>query len=250
MRITQGYVSKSVDDFPFLSSYNLDEYYDSAAPCIFFGCYRYEDVKIITRHKGLAVIFWCGQDAVDFAAFDAITHCHHATYHQNIYQLLKDKVKIHLLYPRDFGSSVEITPLGDKIYAYVPATAPTYHGSEIIKQLKKNYEIIIGDGTIPQDQWRGGRCNEFYNPSFIGLMLSSFAGGGSSIVEMGLRGRKCVTNVFNLPHTITWETVEDVEHAIETEAANIGMVNNDLASEVSRFLDTGEFLNTDFYNKK
>ncbi len=171
------------------------------------------------------------------------------TYHRHIYELLKDKVKIQLIYPTDFGTKLEIAPLGEKIYAYVPATAPSYHGMEIIEKLNVDFEIVIGDGTIPQDEWRAGRCNEFYNPSFIGLMLSPFTGGGSSIIEMGLRGRKCITNVFDLPHTLKWKTVSDIKRIIKQESKKIGTTNTSLAQKVQTFLDNGEFLDTKFYQK-
>jgi hypothetical protein len=249
MKITQGYVSKSVDDFPFLTTYKLSGYVDSLMPCVFFGMYRIEDYNALTQHKSIAVIFWCGQDAIDFTEWDSIRHVHHVTYHRHIYELLKDKVKIHLIYPTDFGSSLEITPLGNKIYAYVPASCPEYHGLEVIEKLKVDFEIIIGDGTIPQDEWRAGRCNEFYNPSFIGLMLSPFAGGGSSIIEMGLRGRKCITNVFDLPHTAQWKTVADVKRIIKAESKKIGTINTNIAQKVKAFLDKGEFLDIKFYQQ-
>lgn len=250
MKIEQGYISKSVEDFPFLTSYGLRNYTDSLKPCVFFGCYRSEDLEILLRHNGLSVVFWCGQDAVDFTEWSMIKHIHHVTYHRHIYELLKDKIKIHLLYPKDFGTKVEITPLGNKIYAYVPASCPSYHGMEIIEQLKTEYEIIIGDGSIPQDEWRAGRCNEFYNPSFIGLMLSPFAGGGSSIIEMGLRGRRCITNVFDLPHTIPWRSVEDVENIIKKESKKIGTIEMEISNQVQAFLDKGEFLDTEFYERQ
>jgi hypothetical protein len=249
MKIVQGYISKSVDDFPFLSSYNLTDYRDSLKPCVFFGMYRIEDYAAVLQHRSIAVIFWCGQDAVDFNQWETIQSVHHVTYHRHIYELLKDKVKIHLLYPKDFGTKLEITPLGNKIYAYAPASAPDYHGMDIIKQLNVDYEILIGDGSIPQDEWRAGRCNEFYNQSFIGLMLSPFAGGGSSIIEMGLRGRRCITKVFDLPHTLNWITIPHIERIINNEAKKIGTTNTTIAQQVHAFLDKGEFLNTNFYQQ-
>jgi hypothetical protein len=251
MNIVQGYISKSVIDFPFLETYKLKDYFDSLLPCMFFGMYRIEDYAALLQHRSIAVIFWCGQDAQDFTEWESIKHLqvHHVTYHRHIYELLKDKVKIHLIYPTDFGTKLEITPLGNKIYAYVPESCPDYHGIDIINQLNVDFEIIIGDGTIPQDEWRAGRCNEFYNPSFIGLMLSPFAGGGSSIIEMGLRGRKCITNVFDLPHTLKWQTVRDIQRIIRRESKKIGTVNTTIAQQVQTFLDKGEFLNINFYQK-
>lgn len=258
MRIEQGYISKSIQDFPFLSAYQLDEYKNAYAPCIFFGCYRYEDLRIIQQHKGLAVVMWFGQDALNFQDWGSLrNNCfrsqwgeiYHVTNHINVHLHISDKVNCKLISPMDFGSVSTQSPNGNKIYAYVPKGMPEYHGSEILNQLSTDYEIIIGDGSIPQSEWRDGRCKEFYNQSFVGLMLSPFAGGGASIIEMGLSGRRCITNVFDLPHTIPFNSIADIEAAIARESQNIGKFDSELADQVRASLDKGEFLQTEFYGE-
>ena len=54
---------------------------------------------------------------------------------------------------------------------------------------------------------------------------------------MGLRGMKVVTNVFDLPNCIPWNSVEDIIQAIEEETKNIGTTNEKLARQVWDSLD-------------
>lgn len=246
MRIKQGYISKSISDFPFLSVCSLDDYNDNTAPALFIGCYRYEDICMLWQHKGLKLLLWTGMDAVDLK-WDLPDDIIHITSHPNILKTL-ERFNIRQIPPIELRTKVKETDCGSYIYAYVPASSPDYHGKAIVDQLiTEGYDILIGDGSIPQEDWRYGKCNEFYDPSFIGLCLSKYAGGGSTIIEMGLRGRKVVTNVLELPHTIRWSNIDDIKNAIQQERSKIGMFDIDLARAVKNALGTYEFLDTDYY---
>jgi hypothetical protein len=54
---------------------------------------------------------------------------------------------------------------------------------------------------------------------------------------MGLRGLKVVTNVFDLPNCIPWDSIDDVVKAIEDETQFIGHQSVNLAEKVWRDLD-------------
>lgn len=252
MRITQCYISKSVDDFPFMEVYGLTSYIDSIEPCIFFGCYLEDDLKIILNHKGLSVIVWCGQDSLDFNdwhLFDT-PNMFHVSALKNVVNHVNNFVKCSLIKCKDM-SDILTHPiiLGESIYVYMPKSSEDYHGKETFDKLKLNYACIIGDGSISQADWRVGKADEIYSQCFIGLVLSNYAGGGGTIVELGVRGIRCVTNVSALPNSISWSSVQDVEYAIEKEAKNIGKVNKKLSTFVNDCLDKDfEFLNTEFYD--
>lgn len=253
MRIRQCHVSKSVHDFPFTRLYGLDNYNDSLAPCVFFGCYNDEDLKAILHHKDLAVIWWCGQDAKDFKDWHLFgPNVKHVTERLKVYEHVKSLgVDIKLLPCSNLAERCEVSPLGNKIFAYCPMSYPEYHGIDIINELKARlpYEFMIGDGSIPQPEWRAGKCEPFYKDCFIGLVLSPFAGGGASVIELGLRGRKCITNVIELGNVIRWETTEDIIKAIVSESNNIGFTQHDVAIQTLQSMDlTNKFLNTDEYN--
>jgi len=96
---------------------------------------------------------------------------------------------------------------------------------------------------VPQDGWKHYR-EKYYDGICIGLCLSSFAGGGTSIIEMGLRGVRVVTNVFNLPHTLPWVDNGDVEQSaqciagiIDRERERHGTLDKPMAKAVYNALD-------------
>lgn len=238
MRITQAYVSKSVMDFPFHQIYRLDDYHDIDSSCIFFGMYRFEDCRLVFQHRGQRVIFWTGQDFLDNFDYYKFGGWH-ITAHPKIWEAIKSKGDDCLLVqPAAFLNRIAPQKLGNKIYAYCPSSAPDYHGKKVIDQLREmGYEIIIGDGRYTQWEWRLKQADIAYADVFIGLCLSEFAGGGGSIIEMGLRGIKVVTNVFNLPNCLPWTDAQSVAKLIEIEKVNIGYTNKRLTSNVWNELD-------------
>lgn len=253
MKIEQCYISKSVHDFPFCRLYGLKPYFDSSRPCVFFGCYDEEDFQAIRSHTGLVVIWWCGQDALDFknwAAFDRL-NIFHVTERVKVFEHIRDLgIKVKLNPCSALAEPAPITPLGNKIFAYAPASYPQYHGIEIIRELQKSidYEIILGDGSINQNDWRAGACEPIYKQCFMGLVLSHFAGGGASVIELGLRGRRCVTNVIELGNVIKWEGIDDIRSAITKEAKHINQVQLSVVISTLKSIDyTNKFLQLSEY---
>lgn len=242
MRITQAYVSKSVMDFPFHEVYKLDDYNDAFTPSVFFGMYRYEDYRVgVDNESEKSKVFWTGKDIIDYKwgkfPYNSVTA--HPKIYNHLLKLARPEMRTcKLIKPAAFLNTVNPQVLGKKIYAYCPNSAPDYHGKKIIDELRcGGYEIVIGDGQFTQYQWHGAMDEYFYRQCFIGLCLSEFAGGGGTIIEMGLRGLKVVTNVFDLPNCIPWDSIDDVVKAIEDETQFIGHQSVNLAEKVWRDLD-------------
>ena len=238
MRIKQAYISPSVADFPFLRCLNLEPYHDVEAPAVFYGVYTDNDLMKILNHQGFKVIRWCGHDAFNFRHWGMLWGCHHVTPLWKVYQLVNEMGGYcELIKPENLDMVMNPTPKESKIYAYVPASFPEYHGIDIIKQLGLEHKIVIGDGRASRAKWYGGLCDPYYDNTFIGLMLSPFAGGGQSVVDMGLRGKKCITNVIILPNTIPWENMEDIRRAINQEMQTIGQTDTEMAQRVFQAID-------------
>lgn len=229
-------------DFPFHQTYALDDYKDRHEPAIFFGMYRYEDLQLLNNHEAHAVTFLTGQDAKQWSIYDLRLigqFSNIKTAHKKVCDYINSNGRhCELVKPAAFLNTVQPQKLGDRIYAYCPNSAPDYHGMPIIKQLQEaGYKIVIGNGEFSQFEWSHGVANMHYHQIFIGLCLSEFAGGGGSIIEMGLRGMKVVTNVFDLPNCIPWNSLEDIMQAIEDERKLIGTTNEKLANQVWNDLD-------------
>jgi hypothetical protein len=240
MRVSQCYVSESVNDFPFKEIYSLTDYKDSLAPWVFIGMYRPEDLDVFKKHKGYKMILWTGQDSLSFhymGDFDDVDG-QNFTAHHKVYEYLRQKINVQLIRPSSFLNTISPQQLGKKIYAYCPNSMPKYHGIHVIDELRRGgFEIVIGDGQWTQNEWGNGQANNAYDDICIGLCLSDFAGGGTSIIEMGLRGVPVVTNVFQLANCRPWRDVLDVVAEIETQLALAGTTDAALAQAVWEGLD-------------
>lgn len=240
MRITQGYISKSVADFPFHEIYILDDYMDTELPSVFFGCYRFEDMQMINSHEGHRTVFWTGQDILTYKSSGMkLKQAQHVTALPKVYELLKNEFdNVALINPPAFLNQVKPQELGTKIYAYCPSSMPVYHGIKIIEELRgMGYVIYVGDGRYNQKEWRDVKADMIYQGVFLGLCLSEFAGGGSSIIEMGLRGIPVITNVLNLPNCIPWVDAIYISNMIELYKSHIGTIQPGLARKVWESLD-------------
>jgi hypothetical protein len=223
-----------MQSFEFMEIHKLMQYTNPDKPLVVFGCYNERDVHIINRHKGTVVIQWEGLDSkrhADLSVFNK-SNIINVSPLKNVVAYLKTKGLDCKEIKFSIAEALMPQKLGIKVYAYIHKNNPIYYGGNIIKQLNVPYPFLIADYTIPQEKFRGAIRDEFYSQAFVGIQASEFAGGGMGIVEMGLRGIKVITNILNLPHTIPWKTIEDIERAIHREAKLIGTTNEELAKQV------------------
>ena len=238
MKATQGHVSAPMLKFDWLKSFQLDVYHNKKAPLLVFGCYKKKDFQIIERHKGPVIIIWMGSDSEKFIHRRFPREVIHVTWIKAIHDLfIKQRVPCILtkLPVKEIPRPVP-NVLGSKVYAYIQRGKPWYHGVETVNSLTLKHELLIGDHSVNQQAWYNGVQNRYYNQAFVGLALSAYAGGGMSIMEMGVRGIKVVTNVLKLPHCIPWETKEDIEKAVLEESKKIGTIDHELVAEVYKHM--------------
>ena len=232
MKIYQGYISPGFEKFGFLEMFKLRAYDDGDAPLVVFGCYKSTDVDVIKAHRNHVVVIWIGNDSwkTDDVRQSNVTN---ATWLPPLYRFMREKKQadIRLLKIPTLQKPNPIVK-GDKIYTYLNLSKPDYHGSKIINELNLGERLLIGDGSITKEDWYSGVCDEFYSKTFIGLFLSGYVGGCFSALEMGLRGIRVVTNVFEFPHTIAWKSKKDIIEAIKWEETRIGDKNEWLAVQV------------------
>lgn len=242
MRITQAYVSDSVADFPFRKALDLTDYIDSLRPLVVFGVYSDRDMQVILNHRSKVLIVWCGQDAIDcifMGRYQYLSNCIHVTWLPNVERALKSFLHIRLITPVFLGGAFNPTILGDSVFVYAPSAFPKYHGIDLVYLLNDKFtelDFCIGHGNVNQDQWLSGVGNDVYNRCFMGLCLSGFAGGGQTIMQMGLKGMTVVTNVLQLPNTKQWANFDDICQIIDSEREKIGTAQTKLAESVETML--------------
>lgn len=251
------HVSTGIDFFKnqILKTYpNLKNEYDIDKPCIFFGIYNGEDIKLIKNHNSYCMIIFGGSDILYEETFlflknlnmekvvlisqskwitDDLRRYGHQCYQVPWYSLDKSKFKP--------------TKKGNKIYAYCPANNPTFYRLDIIEKIKNatKYEIVIGDGSFDYS-----KMPEIYSQCFIGLRFPYHDGLASTVQELGLMGIKCV-HKGETPSGVNYTTLDDIIDIINREAKNIGTIDYDLADKVDKFLTiTSSFFKVNTYFKK
>lgn len=248
-RIDQAYISASVSDFNWQKRFNLRQYYDSEQPCLFIGMYSEKDIKAVTAHNDIAVIKWCGYDSKMVTDFEPLKadNIRHITIHPKVQHRLKRKgIKAKLIQPYLVDENIYQGKSGRKVFAYCPPTTNNYHRSDIIKKLSKQFSIIRGDGSISQPEWHGGKKYKVYNRCYIGLVLNNYAGGLSTIHELMLQGKYCITNVANSPNCLKWKTIDD----IVTHLKNPKYFRPDptLLNMIDFYIFEPEWLNLNYYD--
>jgi hypothetical protein len=234
MIITQGYQSHALRHFGFLSKFNLRQYTDKQRPLVIFGCYDDNDYTVIRNHQSNLVIVWCGADVRNIRNIELLNQPNiiHCSDHWRIIDKLRER-GLRAIQLKCFSDTTDANPtvLGSKIYTYIPKQDSNYYGKQLVDKIKTPYEIIVGDLIYTKKEWDNGIADTYYSQCFIGLALSEW-GGLAGIIEMGLRGIPVITNIVELPHTIPFKTVQDIEYAINYASHYIGMTNIELSQQV------------------
>ncbi len=235
----QGQESRSMKEFKFIERFGLSRYLGLFEPLIIFGVYHKEDEDLIRAHKGKVIVWWMGVDSLQVRNVEVFKHHNviNVAMMQNIIDHLKNvDIDCHLVRPFKLRGDQKPVLKGNKIYAYLNKRKPLYYGLELIKSLETSFDLLITDYSISQVDWYGGRNKDFFSQCFVGLALSDYAGGGSSVIECGLFGLRCITNLMNMPNTIRWQTKQDIEDAIKTESAKIGTIDEELSKKVNDYI--------------
>ena len=252
--IKQGYTSTSIASFDFVNKFKLSSSVNYNEPIIIFGLYNKFDFKILKKFKSHITIFWAGIDSLQ-CPLSIIEYIKSLSYIRHITCLLPVQQKL-----MEFDITCELIGVwkknnckfkavikGDKIYSYIPSISKrghnidrNYFGYDIIKSLNIEDQLLIGGTDIDMNVWCDGVGINTYSKCYIGLGLSRYAGGGASIIEMGLCGIKVITNLIDAPHVIKWETRQDIINIIDNERKNIGKIDINLAASVYDSLSTDE----------
>ncbi len=224
--IRQGRISNSIGGFPFLRQWGIGPYTDPNEPAVFVGCYNPpEDFRTIMDHKSLGVLIWGGTDS-DMIAAEKLRKLKNKPNIKHIAQsgfIALDLVKAGISYERIPLTTVpkimNPSPLGDSVYCYTPlkANKPRYkyyggHFLEKVVEMMPEQKFIL---TTPK-QYSKERLFELYKKCFIGLRLTEHDGLPHTVVELGLRGRRCVFN-DDVPGAIPWDNAKDIVGIIKKE---------------------------------
>jgi hypothetical protein len=209
--------------------WGLSDYYDINSPCLFFGVLGNEDK--INNHKSFCLIF-----PVDVTCEWNI---HKINNKKNIIIIDRPHINISKDFKKIKGefeikdySIFKPNIMGDKIYAYIGQKERKEEFKySLIKEIQKNidFEIIIGEQKNPKNYLDINITkNLFYDKSFLNLNFSKVS-GLTTVIEMGLMGRKTITNNFSKwDCMIPYNNFDDIVSIIKKESKKIGTVQENI----------------------
>lgn len=212
-----------------MKRWNLQDYHDKNASCLFLNINGKEDIDAVKDHQGFKLILFANARGNEFI---------------NHFVGVPDLVVMNNPYldvPEGMmsrGPKWDFTPfeikdysmfkpnkLGDKIYAYVGNDrAKDRFGYNILKNLQKTIKtgILLGfQGHTIEDLKRN-----YYDKCFLNINLSRSGGGGLTTVrEMSLMGRNTIMNTkVGYKTIIPYKDNADIIRLINKEAEKIGTV--------------------------
>lgn len=257
MRIDQIKIRPKFFQKGFCDLWGLKPLYDTNKPCVFFGIGDHYDIDAVKNHKGLKIVWFHNARGNQYV--------HHFIGVENLVVLENPyldvpegmrKKKINIPY-KDY-SMFTPTPLGDKIYCYVGVKSREDEFQlDRIRDIAKNtpYELITGYLGLPMQEVKV----KYYDECFVNINLNKSGGGGwTSIMELGMMGRKTISNTkFDYPSIINFKEDcpndfptligymkdEDIVRIILNEAKKIGTVQPQMSWQWA----TEEWLDTKFW---
>lgn len=254
MRIKNCNVPANIFRDPFIKRFGLVQNDALDEPIIMYGCGRHTIAKIKNR-KALTVIIWTGTDATRVKEFkpdlnrDNIFHISTSVY---ISKDLKDAGLSFVYIPIVVSDYPDLKPVprGDSVFFYQGSV----HHQDIyrlpmVKQVMKELPgvplIVVSNNS---HNWE--ELKKVYAKCFIGLRIIAHDGICHSAIEMGLMGIRTVSN-HGLPHTIRYNTVDDIVRIIKEEQRTIGKIGYATADSVRKYIDIpDDWLYTEYYEKR
>ena len=249
MRLQHARVSRGLTFFKdaFIENYNLMPCTRNNQPCVMFGMYRGDDYDFYLKHQAPILVVWCGSDSMlqrltpmKIKILKSKPHKHIATHDFGSADLKKVGIP-HQVVPIT-PAKLEYThePRGDNVYFYSSGPADyrnRIYGRRFIDDIKKrigSIKIIEAD----QHTYNRQELREVYKSCFLALRLTRHDGVPTTVLEMGIMGRKSVFN-GSVPHCIHWKGAEDIAQTILKEYETREQDNKYISEDIRKYLDIG-----------
>jgi len=245
VRVEQIYTSSSVIYFgdKMMNKYGLVPYSDESKPVLIYGMYKDRDYELMQKTKCLVI--WCGSDAriINPGRAKILNKypARHIAKSKDIYYSLKAwGVKSEIIPVTATMPTISVKPRGDKIYCYIGSDSPGMkrkYNLNLIEGLQKGlpYKFII----TTYRQYPHETVMKFYRQCFIGIRLLEHDGLSNTILEMGMMGRRTISN-SGLPCAIPWRRKQDLARIIIEEYKIRHTDNTAISKATSKFIDIGD----------
>lgn len=230
MKIEQASFSPDLHFFKnnFLLRWNFKDYYDPNIPCVFFG--GAQQSQRIQDHKSYKIIIASAPS--DFPDWNIVTNTENlfivnSLNNNNIPKNIPCKEV--LMEFKDY-SLFQPNILGDKIYVYTGFQFGWGHHWDVgkLNEIQKyiDYEIIHTNHQRKQQYYSIDYLkSNYYDKCFLNINLST-GHGMTTVVELGLMGRKTIMNehYYKFPSIISYKDDEDLINQINQESKKINTI--------------------------
>lgn len=223
-----------------MAKFDLIPFTDESQPVVLYGMYKDEDYELLKRVKG--VIVWCGTDAkvVNVKRAEILKSrpdVKSFAKSKQVYESLKHwGVESEIIPITSTPLNIGVKPRGGCVYAYVCSVNEKMYVKYKMNVLKKlarelPYKFIFT--TIKK--YKRKELMKIYERCFIGIRLLDHDGLSNSILEMGLMGRRTISN-SGLPGTIPWVNYKGIKNAIIREYRHRKQDNKVIHNAIKKYI--------------
>jgi hypothetical protein len=229
-----------------MSKFNLTPVADFTAPVVIYGMYNMDDYSFFETFEPFKIILWRGTDAKIMNSERARRILAGRNY-RNIAasktvqkSLAAFNIESEVMPITSTPLNIPLAKRGKYVYCYVCSTSPIMHKRYQFDRLKKlEHALKIKFLYINQNSYKFKKLLNIYRQCCIGIRLLDHDGLSNSIIEMGLMGRRTISN-SGLPHTIPWKTMKDVKNAIVREYKRRLEDNSQIRADYLKLIDIGD----------
>lgn len=247
MKVNKIRVSAGVKFFTkrMMDKFNLTVLNDNTSSVVVYGMHRAEDYTFFEAHKPFKIVLWRGTDALKMNKEKANIilkdkNSKHYAISENVeLSLARYNIKSQILPITSTLPDIKCAPRGDMVYCYIGSGVPSTlirYKMQVLKRLEHGlpYKFIY----TKFDKYSYEDLLEVYKKCFVGVRLLDYDGMSNSILEMGLMGRRTISNSA-LPYTIKWHDERDIRKSIEKEYLARGEDNKYIHDAYLKLIDIG-----------
>ena len=256
---------------------NFEKFSDKNKPCVFYGIFSENDVKLLESITSYKIIIWTGGDInIDHKNIVVrnkvlsnlkrilnvkdVYHISISNYISNKLDKLGIKYRVVPFMPIDLNKFMPVKK-GKSIYVYVGDGSEVYGRklyTEIYKRLKNDYSFIFAANPVAKNGMLKNleipdiiytdknNIQNIYSQCFIGFRFTTHDGLSASVQELGCMGIKSISNL-DTPSTINYRKILDRESINDIIEHNKAI--DDIINKINDEYEKSETIDSELSNK-
>jgi hypothetical protein len=248
VRVNQIRVSRNVKFFAdrMMQKFNLQPLTDMTQPVVMYGIYNGSDYEFFKIFEPFIIALWRGTDALvtnekKAAVILAKKNCKHYAASLKVQaSLARWGIRAEVLPITSTSLNIQCEPRGNFVYCYISSKHPVMYAKyrmSILRKLEKSLPYKFIYTTL--HKYSSKDLLAIYKKCFVGVRLLDHDGMSNSILEMGLMGRRTISN-SGLPYTIRWKNMKGIRQAIIKQYKARYQENKYISDAYCKLIDIGE----------